>query len=200
MTLPTGFGSGGSRKNNSTQRKPLHVNMWHVTAVVMPLLAITMAFQSYEFGIGTPYQLEQIGDMLTNEQTTSNIDAKIQVLQSVSDKLSTWHGNPQFWWPTVYENLDDVRNTIDQTVSNINELKKDPNNMAYQQAVGNLDKSTSSLQDRIAHISGTYGMNPNYNALGWILLFVGFASPAYLKVIDVVLMARYWKTARDYRY
>ena len=187
--LPRNFG------NSSNRTKP--VNFWYVAAVVLPLIVLANVGWVCYFGSTHNYYLDQAGDILHNEMSTTNVSAKLMYLQQTEDALAPYSGNTGFWWPTQYSDIDAIKADIKHTIDDSQALKGDVNAMAYQQHVMNLDTTTAQLHNRI-HDSAQYmGLNPITNWVGYTLLLLGIFSVPMLMMADKISYHKYCQAAKN---
>lgn len=176
--------------------QPMKVNIFLVAAIVMPLLLVGFIGSVLSYGTGMPYKLNQISSIGNNVLSTSNIDMKMTYLSEMQGQLANYHGNPNFWWPTAYTDIDQTDQAIGQTVTDLYTLKHDTNQMAYQQEIGNVDSSTQNIQTRINDIAGAYMVSPVYNTLTFVFMALLIAGLPTLVIFDNAYQKWYYQQMR----
>lgn len=100
-----------------------------------------------------PYQLEMAGDWLYRARATNDLADMAKYLNKSYDIVEHYHGNPAWIFPKPDTDLDLIATNIEECIHNAVSWQN-LTEMAYQQAVHNLQETINEIAD---HLCGEEG-------------------------------------------
>ena len=139
--------------------------------LIIPLsIAQGMTFYNDE-----QYQAAQAKEWMWRARATNDLTDMAKYLSTSEELLQDYHGNYNWLYPTPDTDFDLIRQNINETIMNCHKWSAgNITDMAYQQAVHNLQTTISEIADHLDAATGHIGQNPTKNPIGYFLFGMFF--------------------------
>jgi hypothetical protein len=135
--------------------------------VVLIILVIGQGFQFYG---DNQYEGNQAKEWMWRARATNDLNDMAKYLQKAETLLQDYHGNPAWLYPTPDTDFDLIRTNINESIMNCYKWSTNATgDMAYQQAVHNLQETIVEVAEHLDSALGQMGGNPGMNPMGYLL-------------------------------
>ena len=151
-----------------------------IATLIVYIVVGALIAQQYS---GKPYELSQSSDWVYRARATNDLLDMSKYLNKSLGILENYSGNPAWIFPTPDTNLDYIKENIRECVGNCIDYSNLTDEMAYQQAVHNLQTTLSEIGEHLGYASDAALWQPIMFVYGIILGFGWLIIPVLLAVL-----------------
>jgi hypothetical protein len=158
------MGDSGGKKQSSNRR------IWIILLGTIVAYILLIAFTVMQYS-GEPYQLSQSSDWIYRARATNDLVDMSKYLNKSLDIMEQYTGNPAWIFPTPDTDLDYIKENVRECIGNCEEYSTLTDEMAYQQAVHNLQETLNEIGWHISAAGNASFWQPIMIPVGFLLGF-----------------------------
>ena len=142
----------------------------YVLVIVFDMVALFA-----QMGTSPTYDTAKAVDWVWRARATNDLSDMSNNLNKSYTLIEGMHGNPCWFFPTPSTDIDQIKLNIQECVSNCQVYSQLTDQMAYQQAVHNLQETLIEIADHLGSVSEWQYMSPFF--MFYATLFVWVWAP-----------------------
>lgn len=160
----------------------VNVSVKKICVLVYVLLLVFVVYTDVTSYNGTCYEMNKSRDWAYRARATNDLSDMSKYLNESYNITARFHGNPCWFYPTPDTDIDLISSNLHECIVNC-QKNQNLSDMAYQQAVHNLQETINEVADNINAASGWLFWSP------WIIFVT--TMPIWGGIILLCIAAKY---------
>lgn len=151
--------------------------IWIISLIVGILVMITSA------GSSPTYDTAKATDWVWRARATNDLNDMANNLNKAYDIIKDMEGNPVWLWPTPWTDIEQIKLNLQECIKNCETYSNLTDQMAYQQAVHNLQETLVEIADHLGAVSSWQYWTP-FNTFVITFWWWFWIIPIFLFILD----------------